>query len=142
MIEILGALWVVAIVVVIWACFVGFGHHRPKCYELPPMRSIAIDRYPPMWTDSTIRHTARGPGVYTAGNSVGAEVWDVDRVEKLQKIVEIDTSENTLTFAAWPLRVKGDEIETYKVRYRKIHAISDGGDWAVLFHCYGRITNG
>jgi len=140
MIEILTALWAMAIVVVIWGCFVGFGHYRPKPHELPQMPSVDTGRYAPMWTERTIRHTARKAGTYTACNTIGAEVWDVERVEKLQKIVEIDTNENTLTFAASPLRVKGDEIETYKVQYRKIHAISDGGDWAVLFHCYGRIT--
>lgn len=78
--------------------------------------------------------------IYDAKSALGADVWDVDDKIKMTYVMSVDTDAMTVTCAQRPLRVAGDEIATYQIRYRSIYAIYGGNYQPCLFHCYGRIA--
>ena len=76
--------------------------------------------------------------VFHGGNSKGAQVYDVDTLEQLTEVISVDIDEGVVERAYKPIRLVGDTLDTYKVRFRSIYPIWGGSPTAVLFHCYGR----
>lgn len=89
---------------------------------------------------AAVRPRPRPRRVFDASNACGATVYDVDTRQKLEQVMSLDIDSGQVVLARWPLRVVGEEIETYTVQYRSVHPIYGGRPQPQLFHCYGRIT--
>lgn len=76
--------------------------------------------------------------IYDASNATGAEVWDVEALEKIDQVLSVDTHYNEVVQAEQPLRVVDREFATRAIRFDSIRPIYGGGKMPVLFHCYGR----
>lgn len=76
--------------------------------------------------------------VFDGGNAKGARVYDVDTKQQITHVLWVDADAGEVACAHDPVRLVGDEIDTYKVRFRSIYPIWGGSPTAVLFHCYGR----
>lgn len=88
---------------------------------------------------------------YHPGNvELGTPVYDVEALERLDQVFIVDTGTNEVECAYKPIRFNesGDEVETFKIRFRSIHPIYDryppGGKageigMPAMFHCYGRL---
>ena len=69
-------------------------------------------------------------------------VYDVDRNEKILRVVAINTAEGWLEVTGPTLEFKDGEIVLHRIRFARIYAISGHEQLPVLFHCYGRkLTN-
>lgn len=78
--------------------------------------------------------------IYNASNAHGASVFDVDTVSKLASVMQIDTERGEVECFHQPLRINyRGEVDTFKIRFRSIYAISGGSKKPCLFHCYGRV---
>ena len=75
--------------------------------------------------------------IFNASNALGASVYDVDKVQKLDCVISVDIDKGEVVRAHQPVRLAGDEIATYTERYSSIHPIYGGARRPVLFHCYG-----
>lgn len=79
---------------------------------------------------------------FTARNSFGATVYDVDTKEKINDVISVDTELKQVECFYNPIRVHPDidnEVETFVIKFASIYPIYGGGDRPCLFHCYGRI---
>lgn len=78
--------------------------------------------------------------IYHPGNvDRNTTVVDVETKEKFSHVTEIDTGTGMVTCVEQPLRVIGDELVRFTIKYRSIHAISGSHfDWPTLFLCFGR----
>lgn len=76
--------------------------------------------------------------LFTAENAAGAAVADVEARLFFQSVMSVDVDAGEIELVHQPLRMVGNEIVTYKVRYRSIYPIYAGQMRPVLFHCYGR----
>jgi len=78
--------------------------------------------------------------IYTHHNARGATVYDVDTLEKIGRVREVDTETGEVVCHHEPIRVnhRGDDVETFTIRFTSIHPIFGGGQVPCLFHCYGR----
>lgn len=76
--------------------------------------------------------------VFDPSNASGASVYDVDRREKLGHVMSVDIDAGEVRCAHQPLRLVGDEVQVFTVRFRSIYPIWAGSPRPVLFHCYGR----
>lgn len=77
--------------------------------------------------------------IYNAKNAHGAAVFDVDAVDRIERVMSIDVAAGEVECARHPIRVNHlCEIETLKIRFRSIYPIFAGGVYHCLFHCYGR----
>lgn len=81
---------------------------------------------------------ARASRTFTAENAAGATVHDIDTKEKLPAVISVDIDSAEVKMAYQPLRLVGDELETFTRRYAAIHPIYGGKRAPQLFHCYGR----
>ncbi|MBB1599491.1 hypothetical protein [Variovorax sp. UMC13] len=68
-------------------------------------------------------------------------VYDVDRVERLNKVLSIDVDAGIVECCHEPLQLNhdGTEVASFQLRFRSIHAIFGGCRKPTLFHCYGRL---
>lgn len=78
--------------------------------------------------------------IYNCHNSLGANVYDVDRVERLALVISVDTGTGEVVCAYFPVRTDGNRVATFTLKFRSIYPISGGSPWPCLFHCYGRIA--
>lgn len=78
--------------------------------------------------------------VFNGSNAPGAPVYCMDSGEKLEYVMSIDADKGEVVIAHQPLRARGDELDTYKLRFRSIYPIYGGGFRACLFHCYGQVA--
>jgi len=76
--------------------------------------------------------------LFTASNCLGASVYDVDTRQKLAQVMSVDIDAGEVVCAHDPIRLVGDEVDTFKVKYRSVYPIYGGKPWPQLFHCYGR----
>ncbi len=79
--------------------------------------------------------------IYTHSNTAnGVSVYDVATKEKLRRVLSIDTDTGEIERCHEPVRMNaaGDKVETFKVKFDAIYAISGMEPLPVLFHCYGR----
>lgn len=78
--------------------------------------------------------------LYTAENARGASVYDVDTLEKLDKVVEVSTSQGWVKVHRHPIEMdsRGRAISN-KIRFRSIYVIRGDEAAPCLFHCYGRM---
>lgn len=79
--------------------------------------------------------------LYDPDNARGASVYDVEKREKLHRVVTVDTQTGIVTMHHEPLRLNAtrDAVETFEARFESIYPIFGGRTNPVLFHCYGRI---
>lgn len=77
--------------------------------------------------------------LFTAKNAPGSSVYDVETGEQLEHVISVDSDRGVANVAHHPLRLVGDEIDTYEARFRTIHPIYGGAPMPVLFPCYGRL---
>ncbi len=76
--------------------------------------------------------------IYTSENARGATVHDIDTGETLSKVVSVDTDSGEVHMHHDPIRINGDEIEAFMVRFASIYPIQGLEPRPVMFHCYGR----
>ena len=76
--------------------------------------------------------------VFDPSNTRGAAVYDVDSREKLYAVMSVDIDAGEVRCAEQPLRLVGDEVQVFTMRFRSIYPIWAGSPCPVLFHCYGR----
>ncbi|CAN7678380.1 hypothetical protein LJR039_005424 [Pseudorhodoferax sp. LjRoot39] len=79
--------------------------------------------------------------LYDRHNALGAQVFEIGRREPLKRVMSVDTDVGIVVAAHDPLRLhpNREQVETYQIRFRAIHAIHGGSDKPVLFHCYDRL---
>lgn len=79
--------------------------------------------------------------LYSRDNALGAKVFDIGTCEQIRLVMSVDTDAGIVVAAHDPLRLhpNREEVETYEIRFRSIHAIRGGSDKPVLFHCYDRL---
>ena len=70
----------------------------------------------------------------------GTTVVDVEALEIFPLVESVDMRTNELTCFEQPLRVVGDDVARYSLRFRSIYPIFGGSPVPVLFHCYGRLA--
>jgi hypothetical protein len=68
----------------------------------------------------------------------GAIVIDMDFYSQIDHVLSVDIAAGELVCAYWPLRVRGDEIEKYMLRYERIEMTLVGG-LPCRFECHERI---
>ena len=76
--------------------------------------------------------------IYDASNAFGAEVWDVDRLQKFDLVMSVDVAQGEVLIAEQPLRAVDGEIVHHAVQFESIYPIFAGEQSPCLFHCYGR----
>lgn len=81
--------------------------------------------------------------LYDRHNALGAQVFDIGTCEQIRRVMSVDTDAGVVIAAHDPLRLRPnrEEVETYEIRFRAIHAIRGGFDKPVLFHCYDRLQD-
>lgn len=72
---------------------------------------------------------------------VPAHVFDVEAGAELARVLSVDPETGVVTCSYQPARVdrRANEIESFQVRFRSIHAICGVRGLPTLFHCYGRL---
>jgi len=68
------------------------------------------------------------------------EVYDVNRIQKIERVIQIDTKIGEVVCAQIPLHVVDGKVATYTLKFRSVHAIYGGSPVPCLFHCYGEIA--
>ena len=68
------------------------------------------------------------------------KVYDVDRVEIIDKVMTINTDRGELVSYVMPLQVLGGEAAVFTIKFRAIYAIHGMSRRPCLFHCYGRLA--
>lgn len=76
--------------------------------------------------------------LFTAKNTNGATVHDVEGGRRIDQVMSIDVDAGVVTVADQPVRLVGDEIATHVERYRSIYPIYGGRRSPQAFHCYGQ----
>ena len=76
--------------------------------------------------------------IFTARNTRRAKVFDVDTKQEIDAVVSVDIDAGVLVRHHKPLRVVGDEIDSYTEYYRSIYPIYGDSRHPQLFHCYGK----
>ena len=66
-------------------------------------------------------------------------VYDVDRMERLEWVLSLDSGSGEVVCAHKPLQCLDGKVLTYKLKFRSVYPIYAGEHWPILFHCYGRI---
>ena len=78
--------------------------------------------------------------MFTPGNVMPkTSVYDAETGQQFKTVSLVNTDANEIVCFDQPLRVVGEEVATYTVRYEAIHAIYGGYPVPCLFICYGRI---
>lgn len=77
--------------------------------------------------------------IYDASNALGAEVWDVEGLAKIDHVLFVDMHYNEVVQLEQPPRVVNGEFVTTATRFNSIRPIFGGEKMPVLFHCYGRL---
>jgi len=79
--------------------------------------------------------------IYTRHNALGATVYEVEPVRRLESVVSVDIEAGEVVMHRIPLRLNaaGDAVESYSERFRSIYPIFGNDVTPCLFHCYGRI---
>ncbi|ULR87410.1 hypothetical protein [Comamonas sp. B21-038] len=77
--------------------------------------------------------------IYSPANVDRAAVYDVDRNEKFEMPLLVNTGTGSVVVAKLPLRLnhKG-KVDRETIHFDSIHPIYGGGIKPCLFHCYGR----
>lgn len=77
--------------------------------------------------------------IYDAKNANGSQVFCLDPVQRINRVVSIDTERGTLQQLTDPVRLGPDgNVFTVTRQFAAIWTISDPGyGFPVLFHCYG-----
>lgn len=80
---------------------------------------------------------------FGAGDAPGASVHDLDRRERLQQVLSIDTEASEVEVVDQPMRLSGGRIASRKIKFAAVWPI-----WVdvqpgrinrpVAFHCHGR----
>lgn len=79
--------------------------------------------------------------LYTPENARGASVYDVDALQKLDKVVEVNTRAGWVKVLRRPVLIDphGKGFVCDRIRFRSIYAIQGDEMAPCLFHCYGRL---
>lgn len=75
---------------------------------------------------------------FTPDNAMGAHVYEVVTSRRIDHVLAVDTQAGVVVRARQPIRMVGDQLDSYIERYETIHPIYGGGVKPMLFHCYGR----
>ena len=77
--------------------------------------------------------------IYSQANVDRASTYDVDRNEKIEMVLLINTETGAVVTAKQPLRLnhKG-KVDRETIHFDAIHPIYGDGIKPCLFHCYGR----
>ena len=68
----------------------------------------------------------------------GALVFDVDRIERLDQVISVDTDAGEVICCHKPIRIVDGVVAQYPIKFRSIYAIRGLDQLPGLFHCYGR----
>jgi hypothetical protein len=78
--------------------------------------------------------------MFTPGNVMPkTSVYDAETGQQLKQVSFVNTDANEIGCFDQPLRIVGEQVAMYTVRYEAIHAIYGGYPVPCLFICYGRI---
>lgn len=89
---------------------------------------------------STFKHQKNN--IFVPGDVMPkTSVYDAETGKKFNNVMLVDTYYNEIMLLHHPLRVIGEYVTTYTVRYKSIHAIYGDYPMPCLFICYGILND-